>query len=181
MKRVIWLWLSILTVALLSTCAAPKRQEMIKTVVVEKEVVKTVEVTKEVEVEKVVEKPAQTDDAAKSEPLPPVAGDIPSGAPPRANRLIIKDAEMELTVEDTDVAIDRLTQVGNHTHSEIDAHLLSTANPHSVKLSTIFQGHTLLVYGTHTTTSCPGGNAVLATPLNVTTSLGARAYTECQY
>ena len=111
MKRTIWPWLAILAAMLFSTCSAPTPEMVVHTVEVEREVEKTVEVLREVAVEKVVEKPVQTDDAAKSEPLPPIAGDIPSGAPPRANRLIIKDAELELTVEDTDVAIDRLTQI----------------------------------------------------------------------
>ncbi|MBN2391785.1 MAG: DUF4349 domain-containing protein, partial [Anaerolineae bacterium] len=46
-------------------------------------------------------------------PLPAIAGAnvLPAVAAPRANRFIVKNADLQLTVENTDVAIDRLTQV----------------------------------------------------------------------
>jgi hypothetical protein len=79
----------------------------------EKEVV----VTQVVEVEKVVEReaepmptqaPAPVDDTVSSGSD---VSTVPLASPRRVNRMIIKDAELKLLVEDTEVGIDRVTQV----------------------------------------------------------------------
>ncbi len=99
MKRNLWLSLLTLSVMLFSACAVPVRQEIAATV----------------QVEKVVEKPAEIIATAVPlpTPLPTLAGGnvLPVAAAPRANRLIVKNADLQLTVEHTDVAIDRLTQI----------------------------------------------------------------------
>ncbi|MGC9395490.1 MAG: DUF4349 domain-containing protein [Anaerolineae bacterium] len=101
MKRNLWLSLVVFSVVLFSACAAPRPQQIVETV--------------EVEVEKVVEKPVEV--AATSEPMPtpaPTASGanvLPAVAAPRTNRMIVKNADLQLTVENTDVAIDRLTQI----------------------------------------------------------------------
>jgi len=73
-------------------------------------VVETVMVEKAVEVEKVVQVTAAPAQSAELS-----AGAEAQGQPiayqPAANRLIIKNAEITLEVQDTDVAIDRVTQV----------------------------------------------------------------------
>ena len=105
MKRNLWLLLLVFFAVLLSACAVPTPQHIVATVEVERVVEKIVEV----EVEKVVEK---TIDILAT-PLPSVAGGnvLPAVPAPRANRLIVKNADLQLTVQSTDVAIDRLTQV----------------------------------------------------------------------
>jgi hypothetical protein len=63
------------------------------------------------EVERVVEKTEEP--VPMPTPLPTSSGGnvLPAVAAPRTNRLIVKNADLQLTVENTDVAIDRLTQV----------------------------------------------------------------------
>lgn len=97
MKRSLWLLLVVFSVILFSACATPMPQQIVKTVEVEKVVEKTVEI---------LATPLPT-------PLPIVSGGnvLPAVVVPRANRLIVKNADLQLTVENTDVAIDRLTQV----------------------------------------------------------------------
>jgi len=107
MKRNLWLSLVALSALLFSACGAPTPMLVQKTVEVERVV--------EVEVEKVVEKTVEIPVEAVSlpTPLPAVAAAdvLPVVAVPRANRLIVKNADLQLTVQSTDVAIDRLTQV----------------------------------------------------------------------
>jgi len=107
MKRSIWLSLVLLSVVLLSACATPtpaptQAPAVAKTVEVERVVEKHVEVP-------VTAVPA----AMLPTPLPAVSGGnvLPAVAAPRTNRLIVKNADLQLTVERTDVAIDRLTQI----------------------------------------------------------------------
>lgn len=97
MKRSLWLLLVVFSVILFSACATPMPQQIVKTVEVEKVAEKTVEI---------LATPLPT-------PLPIVSGGnvLPAVVVPRANRLIVKNADLQLTVENTDVAIDRLTQV----------------------------------------------------------------------
>ncbi len=102
MKRSLWLLLIVFSVVMLSACAAPTTptpQMVSKTVEVEKVVEKTVAIAP-------TPMPAAT-------PLPSVSGGnvLPVVAAPRTNRMIVKNADLQLTVENTDVAIDRLTQV----------------------------------------------------------------------
>jgi hypothetical protein len=98
MKRNLWLSLVVLSVLLLSACATPTPQHIVATV--------------EVEVEKVVEKTVEVAATTAPTPLPAVAGaNVLPAVAPRANRLIVKNADLQLTVENTDVAIDRLTQI----------------------------------------------------------------------
>ncbi|HOU13554.1 MAG TPA: DUF4349 domain-containing protein [Anaerolineae bacterium] len=100
MKRNFWLSLIVLFVVLFSACAVPTPTTVVqKTVAVEKVVEKTVEIA-------ATAVPMPT-------PLPTLAGGnvLPVVAAPRANRMIVKNADLLLTVQNTDVAIDRLTQV----------------------------------------------------------------------
>lgn len=90
---------------LMAACSTPTPEVVMKTVVVEKEGEKVVVIeTKEVVV-------ASTPAPA---PIPGGANALPSVAS-RPNRMIIKNAEMQTTVEDTDVAIDLVTQVVGDT------------------------------------------------------------------
>ena len=106
-----------------------------KTVLVEREVEKEVtkvvagapvieKVVKEtVVVEKEVARAVEKEQVAKAEPAPspPAADDtsgagsdvssVPRASPRRSDRMIIKDADLDLLVADTEVAIDRVTQV----------------------------------------------------------------------
>ena len=103
MKRNLWLSLLALSALLFSACGAPTPMVVQKTVEVER----MVEV--EVEVEKVVEKTVEI--LATPQPLVFTGNTVPVVAAPRANRLIVKNADLQLTVEHTDIAIDRLTQI----------------------------------------------------------------------
>ncbi len=104
MKHSLWLSLIVLSVVLFSACSTP-------TPVVEKVVEKTVEVEKAVEMP--VEIAATQVPMVMPTPLPTLSGGnaLPAVAAPRTNRLIVKNADLQLTVEHTDVAIDRLTQI----------------------------------------------------------------------
>jgi hypothetical protein len=82
-----------------------------KTVVVEQRVVETVEVEKNVEKEvtKVVSATYE-ESVRRSDP-----GSPPMAAPYRANRMIIKNAELRLLMEDVGSGVDRVTQVAVDT------------------------------------------------------------------
>jgi hypothetical protein len=74
---------------------------------------KTIEVEKEVTkiVEKEVEKIVTATPAAYTASGPGSSGDVPVAAVYRASRMIIKNAELRLLVEDTGVGVDRVTQI----------------------------------------------------------------------
>ncbi len=104
MKRNLWLSLVMLSVVLFSACSTPTSAP-------------TMTVQRTVEFETVVEKPVEIVVTAlpmvMPTPLPTLSGGnvLPVAAAPRANRLIVKNADLSLTVEHTDIAIDRLTQI----------------------------------------------------------------------
>ena len=102
MKRYLFLSLLVLSTTLFTACAAATPERVFETVVVEKEVERTVLVEKVVEA---APTPAPTAMPAG------VGGHTLPAAAVRANRMIVKNADLQLTVEDTDVAIDRVTQV----------------------------------------------------------------------
>ncbi|HQE92471.1 MAG TPA: DUF4349 domain-containing protein [Anaerolineae bacterium] len=101
MKRNILFLMIVFSMVLFSACATPTPQVLVETVEVEK----AVEAAKPVEI-------AATP-APRPTPLPDVAAAdvLPMAATSRPDRLIVKNADLQLTVEDTDIAIDRLTQV----------------------------------------------------------------------
>ena len=101
MKRNISFSLVMLSVLLFSACATPMPQRIMA----------TVEVEKTVEVERVVEMTEEPIPMPTPAPTASGANVLPAVAAPRANRLIVKNADLQLTVENTDVAIDRLTQI----------------------------------------------------------------------
>jgi hypothetical protein len=84
-----------------------------ETVVVEKEVEKVVAATMVVEKEQVAQaEPAQPPPAAEdTSGSRGDVGTVPQASPRRSDRMIIKDADLDLLVTDTDVGIDRVTQV----------------------------------------------------------------------
>jgi hypothetical protein len=97
-----------LALMLLSGCGPAAEPEVaVSTREVEKVVTEVVEVEREVErvvtqvVEKEVEVAVQT--TAAPEPVAAGASDMASPSRPRAERMIIKNAETELLVSDTDV------------------------------------------------------------------------------
>ncbi len=92
--------LIVLSALLLAACSTPTPQVVMETVEVEKVVEKTVEV-------EALATPAPTSASGGASALPSVVS--------RPNRMIIKNAEMQTTVEDTDVALDLVTQVVGDT------------------------------------------------------------------
>jgi hypothetical protein len=106
----------VLVLLLLAHCGAASepgivgRNVEVETVVVEKEPVTLVEPV-EVEKEVAAAEPTQAT-SAPGEQLADASG-LPSPAQPRTGRMIIKDAEMELLVPDTDVALDSITLIAS--------------------------------------------------------------------
>ena len=107
--RTIIVVVAVLLASVITACSRPTPEMVLETVVVEKTV----------EVEKVVEEiaeavntvePAVAATPVASPAVPGGAHSLPA-AVSRPNRMIIKNADMQLTVEDTDVAIDLVTQV----------------------------------------------------------------------
>jgi hypothetical protein len=133
MKRYMLSMAMLAVVALILTACAPATPQVIeREVVVEKPVVQTVIVEKEVPVERgvVVEKPVVETVVVEKEVAPAltVAPSAPGEEAPRlvayaqVGRKIIKDAELELLVQDTDVALDRLTAIS----TDFGGYVLST-------------------------------------------------------
>jgi hypothetical protein len=96
-----------LAFALIGGCAAKTPAPAVR---------ETVVVEREVAVEKAVTKVVEVEQAARATPAPAAHGEEGAGSPPlaapyRVNRMIIKNAEMNLLVENTAVGIDGVTQV----------------------------------------------------------------------
>jgi hypothetical protein len=103
MKRSCWIFLTgaFLFICILTACAPKSAPET---------VVEYVEVAKEVAVEKAVEAEAPAQPAAAGQGAAAENLHV-NYQPPAVDRLIIKNAEITLEVESTDVAISRVTQV----------------------------------------------------------------------
>lgn len=99
MKPICWIPLFIVLMTSLAGCA-PKAVEVVRTVEVQKP-------AEEVAVEKIATAPAAAATAAPAQS----AAKLEMAALPKPNRLIIKNGDLTLEVEDTDVAIDRVTQI----------------------------------------------------------------------
>jgi len=98
----------IVLAALLAGCASPAEPAVEEVSV---EVTREVQVLVEVEAETMVEIVAESpEENPAAEPLT-TGGHNLAALPDRSNRLIIKNAELELLVADTDVTIDLITQV----------------------------------------------------------------------
>jgi hypothetical protein len=107
--------LSLATVLLAHCGGAPEPEQVVQRVVERENVVVTAEVEKEVTVVENVEVEAEVapqEAPEASEQLAAASG--PALAPrPRAERMIIKNAEMELLVSDTDAALDSITVIAS--------------------------------------------------------------------
>ena len=100
----------LLVLILLANCGgAPEPETIVDMVEVEADEVVVETLVEEVVVE--VERPAQATAAPAAEAPPAGGNEIASLAVPRSQRMIIKDADLELLVSDTDVALDSITVI----------------------------------------------------------------------
>ena len=100
---------ALLVLALLANCGGAPEPEVVVDMVEVESYVEAQTVVEEVVVE--AEKSVQATAAPAAEAPPAGGNEIASLAVPRSRRMIIKDADLELLVSDTDVALDSVTVI----------------------------------------------------------------------
>jgi hypothetical protein len=113
-KHQTWLFIAVIALlaALLLSACQPQTVEVIKTVEVVTQLVEGTPVVSTILVTATPEpRPAMSASPAATQVAYPGPGGVQGVPPPASPRMVIKDAELELLVSDTDLATDQVTQM----------------------------------------------------------------------